>query len=109
MTAQCALWAVTSHAFDVPAQAFHPAPKVQSSVVVMESLAEPTVDVGDPKVFKSVVRALFGQRRKMVRKSLKSICSDVGELFLETGLDGRRRGETFSLDEIARLSRALSR
>ena len=107
LTAQCALWAVTSHAFDVPAHAFHPAPKVQSSVVVMESLDEPAVDVGDPKVFQSVVRALFGQRRKMVRKALKPICSDVQTLLSESGLDGHRRGETFTLDEIGILSRAL--
>tara|TARA_B100001093_G_C26823287_1_gene1012868 strand:- start:990 stop:1811 length:822 start_codon:yes stop_codon:yes gene_type:complete len=108
LTAQCALWSVASHAFDVPARAFHPAPKVDSSVIVMESLAEPAVDVGDPKVFKSVVRALFGQRRKMVRKALKSICADVNSLLSETDLDGQRRGETFTLDEIARLSRSLS-
>ena len=107
LTAQCALWAVTSHAFDVPAHAFHPAPKVQSSVIVMESLDEPAVDVGDPKVFQSVVRALFGQRRKMVRKALKPICSDIQTLLSENGLDGHRRGETFTLDEIGILSRAL--
>ncbi len=108
LSAQAALWAVTSHAFDVPPQAFHPAPKVESSVIVMERRDAPPVDVGSNRSFRIIVRALFAQRRKMARKALKPVCDDVASLLSDAELDGTRRGETFTLEEIAALSRALS-
>ncbi|MGC6416103.1 MAG: 16S rRNA (adenine(1518)-N(6)/adenine(1519)-N(6))-dimethyltransferase RsmA [Bradymonadia bacterium] len=108
LTAQCALWSTTTHAFDVPAHCFHPAPKVESSVITMERLEQPSVDVRDPAVFRSVVRALFAQRRKMARKALKSITDSVDELLERAELDGKRRGETFTLEELAQLSRELT-
>ncbi len=107
LSVQAALWSVTSLVFYVPPGSFHPPPKVDSAVIVMERREEPAVDVGDPAQFRIVVRALFAQRRKMARKALKSVCDNVDTLLEEAGLDGRRRGETFSLDEIGALSRAL--
>jgi 16S rRNA (adenine1518-N6/adenine1519-N6)-dimethyltransferase len=107
LSVQAALWSVTTHAFDVPANCFHPAPKVESSVIVMERRETPAADVGDEARFKSVVRALFAQRRKMARKALKSISDDVDDLLTRASLDGTCCGETFTLDEIAALSRAL--
>ena len=107
LSAQAALRSVMSHAFDVPPHAFHPAPKVDSSVFVMECLEEPRVEVGSQKAFRNIVRALFAQRRKMARKALKSVTSDAQSLLEQAGLDGTRRGETFTLEEIASLSRTL--
>ena len=107
LSVQVAVWAITTHAFDVPSHAFHPAPKVDSSVIVMERLQEPVVDVDNHHALRVVVRALFAQRRKMARKSLKPISHDVEGLLRLAGLDGTRRGETFDLEEVAALSRAL--
>ena len=107
LSVQAALWAVTSVVFYVPPTSFHPAPKVDSAVIVMERRDEPAVDVGDQAVFRSVLRALFAQRRKMARKTLRSVCSDAESLLESAGLDGKRRGETFDLSEVAALSRAL--
>ena len=53
LSAQAALRSVMSHAFDVPPHAFHPAPKVDSSVFVMECLEEPRVEVGSQKPFEA--------------------------------------------------------
>ena len=107
LSVQAALWSVNSLLFNVGAQSFHPPPKVESSVVVMERRLEPSADIGDPQDFSRLVRALFSQRRKMARKAIRSIHREPETLFEQAELDGRRRGETVSLDEIARLSRLL--
>ncbi|WP_309083983.1 16S rRNA (adenine(1518)-N(6)/adenine(1519)-N(6))-dimethyltransferase RsmA [Chelativorans sp.] len=90
-------------AFDVPPQAFTPAPKVTSSVVRIVPRREP-LPVDAAKLAR-VTEAAFGQRRKMLRQSLKSL---GGEALLEkVGIDGTRRAETLSVEEFARLAREL--
>ena len=107
LSVQAALWTWSTMLFDVGSHSFHPAPKVDSAVMVIERRPEPAADVGDPRSFRNVVRALFAQRRKMARRALKSIVQDSDALLKEAGLDGTRRGESFNLNEIAALSRAL--
>lgn len=107
LSVQAALWTMSSVVFYVPPGSFHPPPKVDSAVIVMEKRSEPAVDVGDPAAFRTIVRALYAQRRKMARKALKTVCDDANALLEKCDLDGTRRGETFSLEEISRLSRAL--
>jgi 16S rRNA (adenine1518-N6/adenine1519-N6)-dimethyltransferase len=82
---------------------------VESTVVVMERRARLPVDVGDPKAFRGVVRALFAQRRKMARRALTSICADPVALLEAAGVEATRRGETFDLAELAAISRAWVR
>jgi 16S rRNA (adenine1518-N6/adenine1519-N6)-dimethyltransferase len=90
-------------AFDVPPQAFTPPPKVISSVVHL--LPRPHPLPADVRKLGRVTEAAFGQRRKMLRQSLKSL---GGELLLEaTGIDGTRRAETLSVEEFVRLSNAI--
>ncbi|MDH4985616.1 16S rRNA (adenine(1518)-N(6)/adenine(1519)-N(6))-dimethyltransferase RsmA [Aminobacter anthyllidis] len=90
-------------AFDVPAQAFTPPPKVTSSVIHLEPRREPLS--ADVKVLGRVTEAAFGQRRKMLRQSLKSM---GGEKLLETvGIDPTRRAETLSVEEFVALARAV--
>lgn len=90
-------------AFDVPPQAFTPPPKVTSSVVHLEPRSEPMP--ADVKVLGRVTEAAFGQRRKMLRQSLKSM---GGERLLETvGIDPTRRAETLSVEEFVALARAV--
>ncbi|MDR7223199.1 16S rRNA (adenine(1518)-N(6)/adenine(1519)-N(6))-dimethyltransferase RsmA [Aminobacter aminovorans] len=90
-------------AFDVPPQAFTPPPKVTSSVIHLEPRREPlAVDV---KVLGRVTEAAFGQRRKMLRQSLKSM---GGEKLLEAvGIDPTRRAETLSVEEFVALAKAV--
>ncbi|PWK75589.1 16S rRNA (adenine(1518)-N(6)/adenine(1519)-N(6))-dimethyltransferase RsmA [Aminobacter sp. AP02] len=90
-------------AFDVPPQAFTPPPKVTSSVVHLEPRKEPLT--ADVKVLGRVTEAAFGQRRKMLRQSLKSM---GGEKLLETvGIDPTRRAETLSVEEFVALAKAV--
>lgn len=97
-------WRTDAHiAFDVPAQAFTPPPKVTSSVVHLEPRKEPLP--ADVVVLGRVTEAAFGQRRKMLRQSLKSL---GGEKLLEkVGIDPTRRAETLSVEEFVALARAV--
>ena len=90
-------------AFDVPPQAFTPPPKVTSSVVHLVPRAEPLP--ADVRKLGRVTEAAFGQRRKMLRQSLKSL---GGERLLETvGIDATRRAETLSIDEFVQLANTV--
>jgi 16S rRNA (adenine1518-N6/adenine1519-N6)-dimethyltransferase len=90
-------------AFDVPPQAFTPPPKVTSSVVHLVPRETPLP--ADVKKLGRVTEAAFGQRRKMLRQSLKSL---GGERLLEAvGIDGTRRAETLSVEEFVRLANAV--
>ena len=100
----------TRLAFEVPANAFSPPPKVDSAVVVLEPLPEAD-RFPDLKLLGEVTMAAFGQRRKMLRKSLKSIAKKYGvetEGWCETcGVDPQRRPETLSVAEFQGLARML--
>ena len=90
-------------AFDVPPQAFTPPPKVTSSVVHLVPRTAPLAT--DVRKLGRVTEAAFGQRRKMLRQSLKSL---GGEKLLEAaGIDGTRRAETLSIEEFVRLTNAV--
>lgn len=105
------LWFDMRRELLVPAGCFHPSPKVDSAVISFVPLAAPRVEVGDEVIFKRVVKGAFAMRRKTLSNCLKSaelMDKKMVDPFLEEcGIDGRRRGETLSLEEFARLSRAL--
>ncbi|HEY4193143.1 MAG TPA: 16S rRNA (adenine(1518)-N(6)/adenine(1519)-N(6))-dimethyltransferase RsmA [Mesorhizobium sp.] len=89
-------------AFDVPAQAFTPPPKVTSSVVHLEPRALPLT--AEVKRLARVTEAAFGQRRKMLRQSVKSLGGE--ELLNRVGIDPTRRAETLSVEEFVQLANA---
>ena len=97
-------------AFEVPANAFSPPPKVDSAVVVLEPLPK-AERFPDLKRLGEITMAAFGQRRKMLRKSLKSIAKKYGveaEPWCEScEIDSQRRPETLSVNEFQTLTRAL--
>lgn len=90
-------------AFDVPRQAFVPPPKVTSSVVHLVPRTEPlpanVVTLG------RITEAAFGQRRKMLRQSLKSVGGE--KLLNAVGIDGTRRAETLNVAEFVALANAM--
>lgn len=89
--------------FDVPPEAFTPPPKVTSTVVQLEPLHSP-IDC-DLKALERVTQAAFGQRRKMLRQSLKPL---GGEALLDrVGIDSARRAETLSVAEFCALAREI--
>jgi 16S rRNA (adenine1518-N6/adenine1519-N6)-dimethyltransferase len=90
-------------AFDVPPQAFTPPPKVTSSVVHLVPRAAPIP--ADADKLAKVTQAAFGQRRKMLRQSLKPLGGET--LLARADIDGTRRAETLSVEEFCRLANAL--
>lgn len=89
--------------FDVPPQAFTPPPKVTSSVVHLIPKQEPLP--ADVRKLETVTRAAFGQRRKMLRQSLKPI---GGEKLLERAdIDPTRRAETLTVAEFVTLANLI--
>jgi 16S rRNA (adenine1518-N6/adenine1519-N6)-dimethyltransferase len=92
-------------AMTVTRSAFVPPPKVTSAVVHIVPAAQP--EGVDPRVIEQLTEAAFGQRRKMLRSSLKALHGAIGAA--ETlGIDLQRRAETVTVDEWVGLARALS-
>ncbi|MFQ6159274.1 16S rRNA (adenine(1518)-N(6)/adenine(1519)-N(6))-dimethyltransferase RsmA [Sinorhizobium meliloti] len=90
-------------AFDVPPQAFTPPPKVTSTVVHLEPVEAPIPC--SPAVLEKVTQAAFGQRRKMLRQSLKPLGGEA--LLAKAGIDPQRRAETLTVEEFCRLANCL--
>ena len=89
--------------FDLPPAAFTPPPKVSSSVVRLT----PRADRPPPELrhaLTAVTRAAFGQRRKMLRQSLKALGGDPLALLAATGIEPTRRAEELTLEEFRRLA-----
>lgn len=92
---------------DLPPSAFVPPPKVRSAVVHIEALEGPRFPAPAP-ILQQVVKTAFGQRRKMLRSSLKGIVPDVESVLHSSGIDPTSRAETVSLEGFCALSRALA-
>ena len=87
---------------------FIPAPKVDSALVRIVRHAEPPVAVPSEDRLFALVRAGFGQRRKMLRGALRAELGDDVEHFLESAnIDGRVRAETLTLEQWAALARVV--
>ena len=82
----------------VPASVFLPRPRVESALVEIVRRPAPLVDV-NPQVLFGVVRAGFGQRRKMLRRSLRNLIDEEG--LIVAGVDPTARAEDLGLDDWA--------
>ncbi|QFU16202.1 16S rRNA (adenine(1518)-N(6)/adenine(1519)-N(6))-dimethyltransferase RsmA [Microvirga thermotolerans] len=91
--------------FDVPPSAFVPPPKITSSVVHLVPRPDPL-----PcriRTLEAVTRAAFGQRRKMLRQSLKSLTPDPTAVIAAAGLDETVRAENVPVESYVALANAL--
>ena len=98
-------------AFIVPPTSFIPAPAVDSAVIVCKRRSKPPVEVCDEALFFRVVKAAFSLRRKMLSNSLKNmgIKSEQVAKWLELAcVDGKRRAETLSLEDFAKLTNSFN-
>ena len=93
--------------FSLPPDAFTPKPKVASAVVklVPRTNPEPPCDVGN---LERITAAAFGQRRKMLRSSLKQIAPEPEALLSSLGLDPQARAETLQIADFCRIANALA-
>jgi 16S rRNA (adenine1518-N6/adenine1519-N6)-dimethyltransferase len=92
--------------FDVKPSAFVPPPKVTSSVVRLVPRAEPLAC--DPRALQRVTEAAFGQRRKMLRQSLKTLGVDPTALLAAAAIEPTARAEQIAVEGFVRLARALA-
>lgn len=90
----------------LPPEAFTPAPKVHSAVVHLTRLEAPRYPADD-KVLSRVVAVAFGQRRKMLRSSLRSLGGDVEALLNGVGIPPTARAEEIELERFCALARAV--
>jgi 16S rRNA (adenine1518-N6/adenine1519-N6)-dimethyltransferase len=97
--------------FRIKPGSFYPSPSVESAVVQVDLYTTPPVRVEDPAGFFRVVRAGFSQRRKQLRNCLAAGLGrspkEVAARLTEAGVDPRRRAQTLSLEEWARVARVL--
>jgi 16S rRNA (adenine1518-N6/adenine1519-N6)-dimethyltransferase len=91
--------------FDIAPSAFVPPPKVTSSVVQL--VPRPNPLPCERRALERVTEAAFGQRRKMLRQSLKSLGTDPLALLAQAGLDPTARAEDIPVEGFVALARAL--
>jgi 16S rRNA (adenine1518-N6/adenine1519-N6)-dimethyltransferase len=100
-------YAVPRLEFELPPEAFDPAPKVSSALVVMEVRAAPAVEVSDLGAFFRFVEAVFQLRRKQLRTSIARVIGaspeETARRLGEIGVDATRRPETLTLAEWQRV------
>ena len=91
----------------LPPEAFTPAPKVHSAVVHLTRLTEPRYPANEALLARVTTMA-FGQRRKMLRSSLKGLRPDIEAKLLQVGIEPTARAEEIGLDRFCALSLVLA-
>ena len=92
--------------FDVPRQSFIPAPSVTSSIVELVPRAAPMPC--EAAALSAITQAAFGQRRKMLRQSLRTLGADPLALLKEAGIEPTRRAEEIEVGGFVALARAYA-
>lgn len=104
-------WYDVRRVIRVSPASFFPAPKVESVVLQFDPLSELRFPVEDERIYRMLVRGAFTQRRKTLRNSLLASgwsVDVVDRLLKDHGIDPKRRGETLTLEEFARLGNSLA-
>lgn len=104
-----AQWRATPRiVLNLPREAFTPPPKVESAVVELIPRKEPTPPCS-PQALARVTAAAFGQRRKMLRASLKQLVGAPEQLLEAAGIAGNLRAEDLTVKDFARLAMIYER
>jgi 16S rRNA (adenine1518-N6/adenine1519-N6)-dimethyltransferase len=102
------IYADIDRRLDVPPTAFSPPPKVRSSVIRMTFRDSP-VRIVDEALFARLVKGAFMQRRKTLSNALKSLEPTAPAVLALAGIDGKRRAETLTIEDFARLTEMFAR
>lgn len=98
--------------FDVPPEAFRPAPKVRSAVVRLTPKSE--VQITDEKLFREIISAAFTQKRKTILNNLKNVPVlknrniDANSILEKSGIEPNRRAESLALEDWKQILDALA-
>ncbi|MGO9138680.1 MAG: 16S rRNA (adenine(1518)-N(6)/adenine(1519)-N(6))-dimethyltransferase RsmA [Syntrophales bacterium] len=112
-TVLVSMYLLCSREMTIPASCFYPKPAVMSTVLKMVVGESPQMDLADHDFFFKVAKTVFAKRRKTLLNNLRSLKvsgysdMDMAKALKNSGIDGARRGETLSAEEIGRLSNAL--
>jgi 16S rRNA (adenine1518-N6/adenine1519-N6)-dimethyltransferase len=97
---------------EIRAGAFWPRPEVDSMLVRFHLRERPPVEIPSEELLFRIIRGSFQMRRKQLANALEAALDQpaekIGRLFRAAGIDPRRRGETLTLDEFAKLAREAS-
>jgi 16S rRNA (adenine1518-N6/adenine1519-N6)-dimethyltransferase len=97
-------------ALRIPADAFYPVPNVDSALLIVDLFEKPCIPDENRGAFFTLAKSAFTQKRKMLHNSLAAAPGigneKAAELLEQAGIDGRRRPQTLTLEEWARLSRS---
>ena len=95
----------------IPANAFFPAPKVDSAVLIVDIYSSPRIEAELLDTFFKLIKAGFSQKRKTLRNSLSSGShlspTEAADLLNQVNIDPQRRAETLSIEEWEKLSEKL--
>ncbi|WP_411817741.1 16S rRNA (adenine(1518)-N(6)/adenine(1519)-N(6))-dimethyltransferase RsmA [Hyphococcus sp. DH-69] len=96
-----------SRAFNLPARAFTPPPKVESTVVLFE---QPDTPFAHIDALEKITQSAFSQRRKMLRSSLKSLCGEkLGPMLEAANVTETQRAEELSVDQFKKMAAFFER
>ena len=115
LTVMLHLWCRSRIVLQLQPQAFRPRPQVQSCVLQLEFSDRPRLELLSEAMFEGLVRAAFGQRRKMLRNALKpwwaSLAAGLGisltEVAEDAGIDLNLRAEALTPSDFAAFSNAI--
>ena len=91
--------------FNIGPTAFDPPPKVESAFVRLEPFEQPPVQVNDEKLFRTLVKQAFSQRRKTLRNTLREMLD--ADTLSRLGVDPSARAETLAIEDFAVLANHL--
>lgn len=103
LSCRAQFYSKVTHLFDIPAGAFQPVPKVESTFLRLDFLTKPDYDVIDEDFFWRLINRAFSQRRKKIANTL-----NIGdEVFKCAGIDKDSRPQDLSLSDYVKLSQRL--
>ena len=88
----------------MPASAFTPAPTVESAVIYLEPKKDVETRLSTLPFLEKVTQLAFGQRRKMVRSSLKPLLNNYPDMLEVCGIEETKRAENLSIDDFVKLA-----
>ncbi len=106
LSVMLAPWVTVEPLFDIGPGAFRPPPRVISTYVRLRPHLEPSFTLDHPDLYAAIVAAAFGQRRKTLRNSLKTLLGESE--FTKAGIDPALRAEVLAPADFAALARAVA-
>ena len=100
----------TEELFIIKPESFTPSPKVDSAVVLFSKREKPLIELKNRRLYDNIIKQVFSNRRKMIRRSLRALYSEeqLNELFNKIGLDPTKRPQDLTIQDFALISNTLS-